>query len=540
MLLPTRAESVYEQVWQPMQEALTPNQLETLVFVDLVLRGRTTIKRQDIYRAQQERLSPLTGDEAAIEAEVRELARRAGLFRRIVQPQTEPDPRIRTALGRLDRWGASTTYPVLLHLYDLWDRGDCSADDVITALAYTESFLVRRMIAGVPTNNLNRVFSGLVPQIAAELPIGEGVRFALSGKRKYWPSDSRLKEAIASQPFYFQGRQDQKMLVFQRLEDSYEHSEPVDWSNAALSIEHVMPQSLTDEWTAAVEAAGDDPQVVHGELLHALGNLTVTAYNGQLSNNAFERKQEILSGSHLELNRAISPAGQWGRAEILARAADLAERAIAIWPAPLPSVDDLAGGRDWSRLHAALAALPFGAWTTYTDLAELIGSHQVPVGQYLATTPGLLNAHRVLTAGGRISEHFHWTEPNDTRDVHEVLAAEGVAFGPDRRADPAQRLRSQDLADLIGDIIEPVPPEEDRQYGWRMQRLLRYLQHFYDAPHGSMPQDVARNLAIQEGYDPRGVGGFYQGTAILRKDGNRRVLTEAGREFFDENRHQLD
>src|SRR5205823_6718286 len=48
MLLPTRAEDVYENVWRPMQESLSSGQLETLVFVDLVLRGRTTIKRQDI------------------------------------------------------------------------------------------------------------------------------------------------------------------------------------------------------------------------------------------------------------------------------------------------------------------------------------------------------------------------------------------------------------------------------------------------------------------------------------------------------------
>ena len=32
MLLPTRSEVVYEQLWRPMQEQLTPAQLETLVF----------------------------------------------------------------------------------------------------------------------------------------------------------------------------------------------------------------------------------------------------------------------------------------------------------------------------------------------------------------------------------------------------------------------------------------------------------------------------------------------------------------------------
>lgn len=540
MLLPTKAEQVYHDVWRPMQDSLTPTQLETLVFVDLVLRGRTTIKRPDIYRAQQDRLRPFEGNEALVEAEVRELARRAVFFRRIVQPRTEPQPQVRAALERLDRWGASTTYPLLLHIYELWDRDACSVEEVREAIGYVESFLVRRMICGVPLNNLNRIFSALVPQLPAELPIAEAVRYALSGERKYWPSDRRLKDAFRSQPFYFQGRQEQKMVIFQRLEQSYPNPEPIDWGAARLSIEHVMPQTLTDEWRAALSTGVDDPDTVHAELLHTLGNLTVTASNPQLSNNPFDRKREILERSRLELNHAIIPTGQWGRSEILARADELADRAISLWPGPVPGVDDPAGGRDWSRLHAALAALPLGAWTTYGDLAELIGSHPNPVGQHLATTSGVLNAHRALNAEGRVSTGFYWIDPRDTRDIHQVLEAEGVRFGPDRRADASQRFRADDLADLIGEVIEPVPAEEDREYGWRMQRLLRYLRHFYEAPGGRLHEDTVRSLATQEGYDPRGVAGFYQGTASLRRDGAFRVLTEAGRQIYEDNRYRLE
>jgi uncharacterized protein with ParB-like and HNH nuclease domain len=525
MLLPTRADDVYEQVWRPMQDLLTPSQLETLVFVDLVLRGRTTIKRQDIYRAQQDRLRPLEGNQAAVESEVRELARRAGLFHRIVQPSVESDSQLRGALERLDRWGASTTYPLIMHLYDLLDRGACSVGEVVEALEYVESFLVRRMIAGVPTNNLNRIFSGLVPQLSAELPIAESVRHTLSGQRRYWPSDRRLREAMRSQPFYFQGRQEQKMLVFQRLEESYEHAEPVDWHAATLTIEHVMPQTLTDEWRSALAVNGDDAEAVHAELLHTLGNLTITGYNGKLSNNPFERKQEILKDSHLELNHAISPAGQWTRTEILARADELADRAIALWPSPIAGVEEATTGRDWSQLHA--------------DLAELLSPHQVPVGQHLAATPGVLNAHRVLNADGRVAQAFRWPDPGDTRDVYQVLDGEGVQFDPSQRANPAQRLHADDLAGLIGEVIDPVPAEEDRQHGWRMQRLLRYLGHFYEAPDGRLHEEAARALAVQEGYDPRGVAGFYQGTASLRREGSFRILTDSGRQFYEENRHQL-
>jgi len=540
MLLPTRAEHVYDHVWRPMQASLTATQLETLVFVDLIWRGKSSIKRPDIYRAQQDRLRPLEGDEAAVEAEVEELARRAKFFRRIVQPATEAHPAVRAALARLDRWGASTTYPLLMYLFDLWDRNECHAEDVVEALSYVESFLVRRMIAGIPTNNLNRIFSALIPQLPPGVAVAEGVRIALSGERKYWPSDRRLKEAFRSQAFYFQGRQDQKMLIFQRLEESYEHAEPVDWQAADLSVEHILPQTLTDEWRALLGVDGEDPEVIHSELLHTLGNLTVTGYNGQLSNKPIERKQGILQGSHLELNLAIKPTGQWGRAEILARADELAERAVKLWPAPVAGVEEPPAGRDWSRLHAALAALPYGAWTTYGDLAELIGSHQVPVGQHVATTRGLLNAHRVLKSDGHVAEEFHWTDPADTRDVHVVLLADGVRFGGDDRADQSQRLRTDDLAALIGEVMETLAEDGERHYGWRLERALRYLRHFYDSPDGRLHEDVARAFAVQEGYDPRGVAGFYQGTASLQKDGSDRVITEAGRQFYEEHRHHLN
>lgn len=107
-------------------------------------------------------------------------------------------------------------------------------------------------------------------------------------------------------------------------------------------------------------------------------------------------------------------------------------------------------------------------------------------------------------------------------------------------ADTTQRLRADDLADLIGDVVEPVPREQDREHGWRTRRMLRYLCHFYEAPAGRLHQDDARRLAIAEGYDPRGVAGFYQGTATLRRDGQHRVLTDAGRQFYEENRFALD
>ena len=107
-----------------------------------------------------------------------------------------------------------------------------------------------------------------------------------------------------------------------------------------------------------------------------------------------------------------------------------------------------ARGRDWALLHQALAALPSGSWTTYLDLAELIGSHPVPVGVHIARVE-MANGHRAMTIDGTISEGFRGLDPDDTRDPQEVLEEEGVRF-VDGRADPAQRMTARDLAVLVG------------------------------------------------------------------------------------------
>ena len=101
-------------------------------------------------------------------------------------------------------------------------------------------------------------------------------------------------------------------MILERLERSFGHPEVVDFQEVELQIEHVMPQTLSPEWREHLESLGQDPDRVHDELVHTLGNLTLTAFNGTLSNNPFERKQQIYGASHLELNQSLSENQAWG------------------------------------------------------------------------------------------------------------------------------------------------------------------------------------------------------------------------------------
>ena len=93
-----------------------------------------------------------------------------------------------------------------------------------------------------------------------------------------------------------------------------------------------------------------------------------------------------------------------------------------------------------SDLHELLAQLPDGAWTTYGDVAEQIGSSAIAVGQHVTRgEDGCIAAWRVLETNGRPREGFRWGNPTVTDTTQEVLEREDVRFDEVGRADPAQR-----------------------------------------------------------------------------------------------------
>ncbi|MGW2699914.1 GmrSD restriction endonuclease domain-containing protein [Streptomyces sp. NPDC001340] len=494
MLLPRRGERIYQELWLPMQQSLGPKNLELLVWLDLVVRGHYKTKQSEIYREQQKRLQPLAGDEDALQREIEQLAERAGRFLRIIDPMREQSPALRAVLERLTSWGGQTHFPLALHLLDLLAAGRTTPDDAAQALGYVESYLVRRLICQTPTTGLNRIFMEAPKELETDRPAAEAVRRFLSGRRRRWPSDEELREALRTKPFYWSGRPPQRSYILRRLEESYRGSEPVDFAKATLSVEHVLPQRPAPAWfdlLAEETEPNQTPQELHDRLVHTLGNLTLTGDNSKLSNHPFERKQQILDSSALRMNLEIASAQRWGKAEILERADRLAERAVELWPGPIGGLKPVGEeSPGWAELRAALVAMPSGTWTTYGDVAELIGSHPVAVGTYLGANPAVIGAYRVLTAEGKISPSFRWADGSDRQPPQDLLGSEGVRFDSWGRAHRSQRLSAAELATLLGKdvnqptVLGPLPGGEDDASAERFRGQLR--ENWPDAYTGVM------------------------------------------------------
>ena len=252
-----------------MERLIGFDNLEGLARVDLQRRGMD-VAVDDVFRRHQDRLEAMSGSEEAVEEAVRDLALRARHYKRIIDPSAEDDQELRAGLWRLRRWGAQTSYPVLMAAYDLRERGLLTVEGMREVVSYIESFLVRRQLAGIPTNALNRLFVQFVENLPQDESFPQALRRELSRQRRYWPADDQLREAIRTRPFYLSGRGPQRKVILERLEQSYGHPEQIDFEISDLTIEHVLPQTLSQEWREHLASLGQDPDEVHqGPRAHA-------------------------------------------------------------------------------------------------------------------------------------------------------------------------------------------------------------------------------------------------------------------------------
>lgn len=339
--------------------------------------------------------------------------------------------------------------------------GRISTQDAERALLYVESFLVRRLLLRIPTNNLNRIFSELPASLPSQGEIADPLRQALSVPGRYWPRDEDIKARVTSEEFYRAQRPPQRQFVLRRLEEALPHEVPPDWSSASLTIEHVMPQTLTEEWFEQLaETENQRPQQdreppleLHARLLHTLGNISLTAYNPELGAKPFnEKKHMMFSTGPLELNREILALDAWGREQIEARSRGLGELAIALWPGPVAGAGGAGAVDAWALVEAGLAALPPGRWTTYAELSELSNIPAVEIRARLSDSPPQNGAvRRVMTSAGKVDAVAPWAAPNITA-YRQQLVAEGVlATGDSNEGLPDAFISASDLSDLIGE-----------------------------------------------------------------------------------------
>jgi uncharacterized protein with ParB-like and HNH nuclease domain len=330
---------VFENYWSPIESMLQERRTvgrsrlgELTAFLRhyLAYLSGNLCNEEHVYSRFRDRGQQMSADSFVQEIAI--LNRFAGYYDRLLRPESEPNLKVRRLLRRLNTLEIATAYPFLLYVYELQDREQISQDDFVDGLKILETYIVRRYLAKESTNYLNKMF----PTLSREVDINkfsESLRKALAAKN--FPSDSRLRQAAVTVKVYDRSSQTRQKLglIFDTIN---RHLSSGSGAYTALdgdpTIEHIMPQTLNDEWKKQLGTRWMEEH----ELLHTLGNLTLVTqeWNSSLSNALYEVKRSKLAGHGLLLNQLYFNGGplEWNGDAIKARAHFLVEKLEQIWP----------------------------------------------------------------------------------------------------------------------------------------------------------------------------------------------------------------
>lgn len=327
----TDQQAVYDGLWMPMQSRLGSNLTE---FMRHFLGSEgDEVRKGDVYAAIKRHVAD--SDPPSVRLLMTRMQQLSILYSRIATASVQPIEELGRYFVRFSRLEFGTVYPLLLTLYEGYEDGQFTAEEFIASLRILDSFIIRRMVVGVPSNSLSGVFISFCKSKPVTETPSAWLCNALAAeiKSRRWPSDAEFSERWLRTPIY--ANRTLCQVVLECMEKQFGHHEAVQPADS--TIEHVLPQTLTPEWETAL---GDDPGRIHGEWLHTIGNLTLTGYNPDLSNKPYPDKRRIYALSHFELNRYFCGCESWSSTEIQHRAKALFASALKLWPRPTMAIEE--------------------------------------------------------------------------------------------------------------------------------------------------------------------------------------------------------
>ncbi|MGE5456740.1 MAG: HNH endonuclease family protein, partial [Methanococcaceae archaeon] len=312
---------IYNELWHPMEERLG-DKLTEYIRHFLMCDG-AFVRQADIYHSLKERV-----DVANALSYLKDLAQKSCFYQKLIFPEKEEDSLIRKYLLRLNRIEVTTAYPLLLNIYTKYSCNQVTKEQFVEVLKLLENFLIRRFICSYPTNQLNKIFLSILPltanRIAADFV--ETIKNLL--QTKSYPKDIEFRQKVNDSKLYGSGDRTLKTkLILEAIEEYFGHKEIIQFDN--LTIEHVMPQTMTEWWKNHL---GEDWEATYELYIDNIGNLTLTAYNSELSNSDFNTKKEFYASSNLQLNAYFIKTGTWKKQDIENRSYFLADLLVKIWP----------------------------------------------------------------------------------------------------------------------------------------------------------------------------------------------------------------
>lgn len=339
-LEPTEQTYVYEHLWRPMELLFvyeTQGSIMDRFFRDYLTMKLTRIPKQG--RVYEEfKLYHLNCEFGTIRELCQDLLTYSKYYTDIVFKRSS-NPMLKSLYEDIIDLRMEVSYPFLLKVHNDFAEHVISQDELMQIIRLCISYVFRRSICDVPPNSLNKTFATLRNEIRSNDYLNSiKAFFVLQDGYKEFPNDERFTTAFMTRDVY---NMRSRNFILRQLEN-FGNKAPICIEN--YTIEHIMPQNrnLSPEWQ---EMLGPNWKDVQKTYLHTIGNLTLTAYNSEMSDHSFLTKIDMEGGfkeSALRLNSFVVKQNQWTEETIKERACILADKAKQIWPFPVITDAELA------------------------------------------------------------------------------------------------------------------------------------------------------------------------------------------------------
>lgn len=324
-----------DDAWLELEEQIGIERLD-----QFMAHHRSSIIATKARKALHEEFKPLIDAVESPFSFLDELNTSAKNYLRILRNDFEA-PAARRAVKSLQRVGFEEWIPPLLAFLNRPEAVPIEDENPVAAL--TEDEFVDLLERITYQNWIRRLaFTARLTvyfQLIAAIGIGKSADDMRSIFRSNANDDefrSLIDGEVYGRPF--------AQAVLLRLEEADQDESVTKDFGGKITIEHVLPQALKDDYWR--QRFTDDD---HRLWLHRLGNLALLAGNKNYKAKfySFDRKKEVFSKKHdkvsFDTTKPILAADEWTKDQLATRQVDLVNRAVRVWSLTAPAAPAISG-----------------------------------------------------------------------------------------------------------------------------------------------------------------------------------------------------
>lgn len=217
---------------------------------------------------------------------------------------------------------------------------------LISLLTTIRTYLIRRRVLKL-TQGENKAIPRFCDRIE-EVYSGKISLIDLLSSQMYrlrMPNDVETRSMLEGLNFYKELASYAK-LILGKIEE-HRAKVAVDFRDPKITIEHIMPQTITDSWR---EELGEEADEIHARYLHNIGNLILTEFNVEMSNTSFENKKKRLEDSSLIYRKDIISKESWTLESILSHRSVMIDAFLDTFALP----EKYRKGENWKSISQLL------------------------------------------------------------------------------------------------------------------------------------------------------------------------------------------